>query len=73
MFVFLTAWMKRSHGEDELLLQPRHVDPAGVDVVTAQAGQLDPGVVVGKQVAISVLFTVLHCCRTQTLSNLSQC
>ena len=67
---FLAVWMERSHGQDELVPDHGHADPAGVDVVAGQAGQLHSVLVVREQVTISVLRHVLHCCFTQTVRNL---
>ena len=50
--------MKRCHGQNEPLLDPGHVDPAGINVVVVKAGQHDTVFIERKQVAVSVLVIV---------------
>ena len=67
---FLAVRVEWGHGQDELVPDPGHGDPAGVDVVAGQVGQHHSVLVVREQVTISVLRHMLHCSFTQTLGNL---
>ena len=65
---FLATRMKRTHGEYKFVLgQPRHADPAGIDVVVGEAGQLYTVFIKREQIAVSVFGGMLDSSFTQPI------
>ena len=67
----LAVGVERRHGEDELVPQPGQADPAGVDVVGGEAGQLHPRRVVREEVAVAVIRGVPHSRAAETSLHLA--
>ena len=69
---FLATRMKRTHGEYKFVLgQPRHADPAGIDVVVGEAGQLYTVFIKREQIAVSVFGGMLDSSFTQPIFDLN--